>query len=141
MAQNGWMESISRRMRMCAIIHRSHLPPSLPPPSSPLTPLSLRRPLAPAAVHSIMHHTPLSDYSVSSPARMTTRGESLPCQRPPHSTRTATPSPPLSGLHDTAGAYYCRGFDLGGRPQRWGRRGCRRSYVSFKEERGYSVIL
>lgn len=42
---------------MCAIIY---VAPVLPPPT-------------PAAVHSIMHHTPLSDYSVSGPARMTTR--------------------------------------------------------------------
>ncbi|XP_025991310.2 uncharacterized protein LOC113003950 [Solenopsis invicta] len=63
-------------MRMCARLYTS--PPVLPPP-------------APVAVHSIMHHTPLSDYSVSGPARMTTREvSSLPAA---HLIRSA-PSPP-----------------------------------------------
>lgn len=102
-AQNGWMESISRRVRMCAIIY------AVSYPLSSLASLPRRGPLNNAS-HSSIRLLGLRSgtYDHSGSLFLASNHLIRPVLRHPR-----VP-------HSIAGAYYCHSFDLGGRLQRDG---------------------
>jgi len=103
---------------------RDYITPVLPSPT-------------PAAVHSIMHHTPLHPTTWSPVQHVWPLGKSLPWQRPSHPASTTTllaSTVPRVLITTVALIWGSR------RLQRWGKRESGRNCMSFKEKRGYVLL-